>query len=126
MNYKGIELPESDVDPWTGTPLTPGDVENCLGNGKHEGYEICCDECPYLMACVPEVPEDIGRVEYKGCIAEQASNHHIMIWAKDGSRKMHVSATRPYTDQELRAKIELLLTFSEDKLANYPDAPAEI
>ena len=116
----------SDIDSWTGTPLAPGVPERCLGNGRHDGYPMCCDECDHLLACYPEPAEDTGRVEYKGCVAEQASNHHIMIWAKDGSRKMHVSATRPYTDQELRAKIELLLTFSEDKLANYPDAPAEI
>ena len=57
LEAKIRELKESDIDPWTGTPLTPGDPEHCLGNGQHEGYEICCDECPYLMACVPE-PSD--------------------------------------------------------------------
>ena len=38
----------------TGIELTPGDRgENCLGNGLHEGYECCCDECNYMMCCLP-------------------------------------------------------------------------
>ena len=32
--------------------LIPGDPDGaCLGNGTHEGYECCCDECDYLALC---------------------------------------------------------------------------
>lgn len=120
------KLPASDVDQWTGTPLAPGEPERCLGNGQHDGYPMCCDECDHLLACYPEQTENTGRVEYKGCVAEQASNHHIMVYAKDGSRSMHVSATRPYTDQELREQIDFMLDLSAEKIAGFPDAPAEI
>ncbi len=48
----------------TGIVLTPGNCGvNCLGNGEHtdkEGnlLECCCDECSYLMCCLPEHSED--------------------------------------------------------------------
>lgn len=38
----------------TGIELTPGNLgKDCLGNGRY-GYEICCDECDYLMCCISE------------------------------------------------------------------------
>lgn len=30
--------------------LSPGDPENCLGNGEH-GHEQCCDECDHYLDC---------------------------------------------------------------------------
>lgn len=34
--------------------LTPSpNGEDCLGNGKHEGIEIQCDECDYFLECFP-------------------------------------------------------------------------
>lgn len=48
----------------TGIELTPGNCGvNCLGNGEHldkEGnvMECCCDECSYLMCCLPEHCKD--------------------------------------------------------------------
>ena len=44
----GGELIEIDI---TGTPLSPGHPATCEGNGEHEGYPLCCDECDYLKAC---------------------------------------------------------------------------
>jgi len=39
----------------TGTELTPGNQgKDCLGNGKHEGIECCCDECSYMLCCYPQ------------------------------------------------------------------------
>lgn len=41
----------------TGTILTPGNHgKDCLGNGEHfdeDGYpyDLCCDECDYMMCC---------------------------------------------------------------------------
>ena len=36
----------------TGTLLTPSrQGRKCLGNGKHIGYECCCDECEYYLYC---------------------------------------------------------------------------
>ncbi len=37
----------------TGTELTPGKPNVCLGNGK-QGFECCCDECDYYLFCFPE------------------------------------------------------------------------
>lgn len=42
------------VDPYTGILLTPSfHGEQCLGDGEHEGYECCCDECNYYLICFP-------------------------------------------------------------------------
>ena len=42
-------------DPSSGILLTPSyHGENCMGNGKHKGYECCCDECDYYLACFPD------------------------------------------------------------------------
>lgn len=35
--------------------LTPGG--DCLGDGQHEGYECCCDECDYLQVCIEKAPQ---------------------------------------------------------------------
>ena len=32
----------------TGVELTPGEPDNCLGNGEW-GFECCCDECDYFL-----------------------------------------------------------------------------
>lgn len=46
---------ESMIDPGTGILLTPSyHGKDCLGNGRHLGYECCCDECDYLLECFPE------------------------------------------------------------------------
>lgn len=37
----------------TGIVLTPGNFgKDCMGNGKHEGIECCCDECDYAQCCL--------------------------------------------------------------------------
>ena len=43
----------------TGVELTPGNMEECLGNGRHfdsdgNPIECCCDECDYFLLCFPE------------------------------------------------------------------------
>ena len=48
---------EEKVIDITGVELTPGNPDECLGNGEHvdgDGMpiECCCDECDYLMACM--------------------------------------------------------------------------
>lgn len=46
------------IDLQTGIELTPGDPDgSCLGNGLHEGYECCCDECDYLALCMEKAPD---------------------------------------------------------------------
>lgn len=38
----------------TGTVLTPGsNGRDCLGNGERIGVECCCNECDYLICCLP-------------------------------------------------------------------------
>lgn len=35
--------------------LTPSYHGNdFLYNGEHDGFEICCDECDFYLACFPE------------------------------------------------------------------------
>lgn len=48
------------IDP-TGVVLSPGNAEECQGNGKHEGYECCCDECDYFIDCYPDALSDGGE-----------------------------------------------------------------
>lgn len=43
---------EKEIIDVTGTPLTPGSFEKCLGNGEHAGIECCCDNCDYFIICV--------------------------------------------------------------------------
>lgn len=38
----------------TGTELTPGEPDVCLGNGE-QGYECCCDECDFCLLCFPKL-----------------------------------------------------------------------
>lgn len=39
----------------TNEELTPSfHGEDCLYNGEHEGFEICCDECDFYLDCFPE------------------------------------------------------------------------
>ena len=45
---------EKTVEDITGTPLTPGEPATCKGNGKHEGFPLCCDECDFYANCFPE------------------------------------------------------------------------
>ena len=40
----------------TGILLSPGNPQKCLGNGEHEGFECCCDECDYFLLCFSEDP----------------------------------------------------------------------
>ena len=46
-------IPETALDS-SGAVLTPGKPKTCEGNGSHSGYEICCDECNWFLACFPE------------------------------------------------------------------------
>ena len=46
----------------TGAALCPGRPELCEGNGKHEKYECCCDECNYFLKCFPECDVAIAEV----------------------------------------------------------------
>lgn len=32
--------------------LSPGDPDNCMGNGEM-GHEICCDECDFFSEMLP-------------------------------------------------------------------------
>ena len=46
---------EERLDPATGIMLTPSHHgKDCLGNGEHEGFECCCDECDYYLFCFPD------------------------------------------------------------------------
>ena len=46
-------IQESEVD-ITGVELSPGNPVACLGNGA-QGFECCCDECDYYLACFSEL-----------------------------------------------------------------------
>ena len=38
----------------TGTILFPGNLGiDCLGNGRNSEIACCCDECDYMMCCLP-------------------------------------------------------------------------
>ena len=46
---------EERLDPATGIMLTPSHHgKDCFGNGEHEGFECCCDECDYYLFCFPD------------------------------------------------------------------------
>lgn len=39
----------------TGVVLIPGNLgKDCPGNGTHKETECCCDECDYMLCCLPE------------------------------------------------------------------------
>ena len=48
---------EKIIEDVTGVKLTPGNMEECLGNGRHfdsdgNPIECCCDECDYMILCL--------------------------------------------------------------------------
>lgn len=55
------ELDGVEIDPGTGTPLLPGKPNECFGNGEHEGFECCCDECDHCLACFPEYQKEVDE-----------------------------------------------------------------
>lgn len=67
--YMSKNLQKKVVD-LTGIELTPGDPDNCLGNGA-QGFECCCDECDCYLLCYP----DFEPSKHQGNIAE----NHICI-----------------------------------------------
>ena len=48
-----VDVPTLERDV-TGTPICPGHPKLCLGSGDFPGFECCCDECDYFLACFPE------------------------------------------------------------------------
>lgn len=51
--------PAREIDPGTGTELSPGHPAECNGNGKHTDADgqplpLCCDECDFFLKCFPE------------------------------------------------------------------------
>ena len=39
----------------TGTVLIPGNLgRDCPGNGSNDDVECCCDECDYMLCCLPD------------------------------------------------------------------------
>ena len=51
-------LKEAALIDVTGTKLTPSyHGKECLGNGSWVGYECCCDECDFYLACFPEAAQ---------------------------------------------------------------------
>lgn len=47
------DLAEPIIDVPTGTVLTPGNPDECLGGDSHPEHPLCCDGCDYLAACYP-------------------------------------------------------------------------
>jgi len=42
----------------TGIQLFPGNLgKECPGNGANGAAECCCDECDYLLCCLPDHKE---------------------------------------------------------------------
>lgn len=41
------------LDP-TGTVLSPGDPQGCLGGENHPEHPLCCDNCDHFLKCYPE------------------------------------------------------------------------
>lgn len=51
-----LDLYEIDgvvIDPGTGTPIIPGKLEECFGNGRYDDFECCCDNCDHFLKCFP-------------------------------------------------------------------------
>ena len=110
----------------TGTELTPGDPQNCLGGDNHPEHPLCCDECDYYLACFPEWDARRGEGEkmfltkfvrkdgkpdedYFYNTAEEAL-HHASLFVEDESnlyKKIVASDERKNT-------VLQLLVFGED------------
>lgn len=46
--------PKAKIMDITGTELTPGKPNECLGGDNHPEHPLCCDECDCYLACFPE------------------------------------------------------------------------
>lgn len=50
-------------DPRIPPKLTPSfHGRECLGNGEWPGYECCCDECDYYLACFPDCEKSLDAL----------------------------------------------------------------
>lgn len=73
------EMDGVEINPGTDTPLMPGRRQECHGNGEHEGFECCCDECDYYLACFPEYQKEVDEALEDLCdlkAAERAMEEH--------------------------------------------------
>ena len=54
--------------------LMPGnDGKDCPANGEHKWIEIQCDECDYLMCCLPEYnPSNCKECDTNDCPRRKA------------------------------------------------------
>ena len=97
----------------TGTPLMPGDRERCKGNGEHDGFPLCCDECDYFLDCYPEY------------ITDRMVGYTITLDDVDAALqaiKERMKKTRTYTFDEVIEE----LGFTHDELDAIPDAALEL
>lgn len=39
--------------------------EECIHNGEHTGFECCCDECDYYLACFPDWKDSMDQPIHK-------------------------------------------------------------
>ncbi len=60
--YMRDNFPKKVID-GTGTELTPGASDACLGN-REMGFECCCDECEYFLVCFPEFDSNSEEYEW--------------------------------------------------------------
>ena len=68
-------IPKKVID-ITGTELTPGEPDVCLGNGE-QGFECCCDECDYFLRCFPEFDLDSDDWHAAESLTTQSSKQQL-------------------------------------------------
>lgn len=68
-------IPKKVID-ITGTELTPGEPDVCLGNGE-QGFECCCDECDYFLRCFPEFDCDSDDLHSAESLTTQSSKQQL-------------------------------------------------
>ena len=106
---QAVAYEKGTLDP-SGAVLAQGDLEHCQGNGKHEGFECCCDECDHFLECYPEHQADL----------EEALEDLRDLKAAERAMEEYKKNPTTYTFDEVLE--ELKITREElDKAANHPD-----
>lgn len=53
-------------------------------------------------------------IEYKGYTAQQARNHHIMIFDQDGKMVSHVNCSHPLAKEEMKRQVDEILEMMDE------------
>lgn len=116
-----------EIDRATGTPLLPGKRAECFGNGEHEGFACCCDECDHYSDCYQQFLSDdlVGilsvDVDDKKALRERLEDL-LDLNAAERAIAEYEKNPKTYTFDEVLAELGI----TREELEAMPDVELEL